>query len=73
MFADDEFGKNICDFKKCSWMMNLEKIFTTLIKMFVPLKKCSWTMNLEKIFMNFKKYSWILEKYSWILEKYSRL
>ena len=50
MFANDEFGKNIRDFKKCSWMMNLEKIYATL-------KKCSRTMNLEKIFATLIKSS----------------
>ena len=50
MFANDEFGKNIREFKKSLRTMNLEKIFMTL-------KKCSRTMNLEKIFVTLIKCS----------------
>ena len=50
MFANDEFGKNIREFKKSLRTMNLEKIFMTL-------KKCSRTMNLEKIFVTLIKWS----------------
>ena len=52
MFANDEFGKNIREFKKSLRTMNLEKIFMTLKKMFTNDEFGKNIRDFNKMFAN---------------------